>query len=743
MLGWRVHFSVSTAVGITHDENSVYMATANGIVKYDTEDNSVETISVANGLSDLGISEIASDGNDVIIGYSNGNLDLIKGNSVTNIPWIKLADVAGNKEINSFYFTDKFIYISTGVGVIVYDRQKNEIKETYFPYSNPQVYGTTFYNDTIFCATENGIYFASKDQSYLNNTANWTKKTDLPSSIVNEPIKAIITLNSKMFFVYDSETYNADTLYSYSNGNIEKHDAGITFNDFRISGNELIVTIYGAAIRFDEDLNFVESVFEYSGKTPLPGSAIFFQNHYWLADKKYGLVKAVNSWSSEFIYDNSPYTDGCYRLDIQYGKVLVAGGGLTHNLVNNYFRNGVYVFEDERWTNFNHETQDSIDYNTDWDFVSVAINPNNTDEFVFCGNSQKGIKYVSDGTNISDVFNTSNSTLESVGNKIAVGDMRFDEAGNLWVANTGTEPLKVRTPQGDWYSFSLGSAAKDRYPYRLFIDSDGNKWVALTSAGLVAFNDNGTLGDPSDDELRVFSTAEGYGNLPSQFVKAIAEDLDGEIWIGTEEGMVVLYSTSNIFDGGYGEYDFNPILLEVDGEVEKVLGTTYITGIAVDGGNRKWIGTNSAGVFCLSPDGMEVIYNFNTENSPLISNNVLDIRIDHLSGEVYFATDKGLVSFRSDASLFDEEFSNVTVFPNPVRPEYEGVITVQGLGYDSDVTITDVSGNVVLKTVSNGGTAIWDGKTLNGDRVQSGVYLVWSASSSGKGKNVAKILVIN
>jgi outer membrane protein assembly factor BamB len=260
---------------------------------------------------------------------------------------------------------------------------------------------------------------------------------------------------------------------------------------------------------------------------------------------------------------------------------------------------------------------------------------------------------------------------------------------------------------------------------------------------LFAFNENGTLADQSDDQLRSFSTSEGSGNIPSVYVKSITEDLDGEIWIGTEEGMVVLYSTDKIYDGTYGEYDFNPILIEVNGEVEKLLGTTYITALTVDGGNRKWIGTNSSGVFCLSPDGTEEIYRFDTENSPLVSNNVLDIRVDHLSGEVYFATDKGLVSFRSDASIFDEDFENVTVFPNPVRPDFSGPITIQGLGYQSDVKITDISGNVVYKTTSNGGTAIWDGKTLTGERVQSGVYLVWAASVDGKGKEVAKILFMN
>ncbi len=181
----------------------------------------------------------------------------------------------------------------------------------------------------------------------------------------------------------------------------------------------------------------------------------------------------------------------------------------------------------------------------------------------------------------------------------------------------------------------------------------------------------------------------------------------------------------------------------MDTEVERLLGDTYVTAIAVDGGNRKWIGTNSSGVFCLSEDGTEEIYRFSTENSPLLSDNILDIQIDHLSGEVYFATVKGLVSFRSDASIADNEFETVSVFPNPVRPDFSGPITIQGLGYESDVKVTDISGNVVYRTVSNGGTVIWDGKTVEGARVQSGVYLVWSGITSGKGKNVAKILFIN
>lgn len=484
-------------------------------------------------------------------------------------------------------------------------------------------------------------------------------------------------------------------------------------------------------------------VYDYPEGTPAPEAALLYDNHFWVADKSSGMVRATNSWDGKSIFSNTPATDGSYRMDIQYGKVLVAGGGLTQNLQNNYFRNGVYLFEDEEWTNYNWRTDENIGYDLDWDFISAAVNQGNTNEFAFSSFSQGGLKIVKSRTSITESYDHTNSLIEANGGRMAIPDMKYDDQGNLWFINQGINPLKVITPEGQMYEFSLGTASNDKYPYRLLLDDQGNKWVAVTHVGLVAFNEGGTFDDPSDDQWRTLSGAEGYGNLPSIFVKALAQDADGEIWIGTEEGLVILYSRNGLYDGGFGDYDASPILLEVDGEVERLLGDTYITAIAIDGGNRKWIGTSSSGVFCFSEDGTEEVYRFTTENSPLVSNNVLDIKVDQLSGEVYFATENGLVSFRSDASLADNQFSDVSVFPNPVRPDFAGPITIQGLGYESDVKVTDISGNVVYKTVSNGGTVIWDGNTLEGDRVQSGVYLVWTAVTNGKGKNVAKILFIN
>lgn len=740
---WRIHFSALKAIGITETSDNIYMACSNGVVRYDLEDNTLNQLTVTNGLSDLNISAISSNSSVVAVGYVNGNLDIIEGNTITNVPWIKAAEISGDKTVHNFYFDDRYVYVATGIGLIIFDNQKKEIKDTYYPYPDPVVYDVTVYRDTIFAATDRGIYFAPKQRPFLNDYAQWEKKEDLPGTVVNSTFTEIETFKDRLFFAYDGVPFNEDTIYYLENGVLNYFGEPVSIQSLKADDDRLLISLFYSITVLDENLEQINLIFDYPNGSPAPEACVFNGSHYWIADKNNGLVKAINSWDASSIFSNTPASDGSYRMDIQYGKVLVAGGGLTQNLINIYSQNGVYLFENETWKNYNYKTEPLIGEIADLDFISVAINQQNTDEFAFSSFSEGGIKVVKDGSTISEVYTSSNSIIEDQAGKMAIPDMKYDKDGNLWFINKGLEPLKVITPDGAQYKFSLGNASKDKFPYRLIIDNEGNKWVAVTNVGLVAFNDNGTLSDPSDDQLRTLSASEGAGNLPSVFVKGLAQDADGEIWIGTEEGLVILYSRANLYDGGYGEYDANPILLEVNGEVERLLGDTYITAIAIDGGNRKWIGTNSSGVFCFSQDGSEEVYRFTTENSPLVSNNVFDIQVDQLSGEVYFATDKGLVSFRSDASLADNEFSEVTVFPNPVRPEFDGPITIQGLGYESDVKITDVSGNLIYQTVSNGGTVIWNGKTLQGDRVQSGVYLVWSGITTGKGKNVSKILFIN
>lgn len=744
MLDWRVHFSAFNATGIAQNDNEIFMATANGIVVYDKNDNNISTLDLTNGLSDLGVSSIDGTSDYVAVGYSNGNLDIIESTSITNIPWIKKSEISGDKYINNLKIDGTTLYVSSSIGLVIIDLEKMEVRDTYYPYENPTVLDFDIYKDTLFVASPDGIYKAHKDTPYLNDFNQWTKESNLPFYLLNAPFGNIETFGDKLMFSYSSDAFQSDSLYYFENGNFNEYSGNpLAVNALKVQDNKLLLSRFSVAEVLNENFEQEQIIFEVEGNFVAAKGILRHEGELWLADSENGMVRGFNSWDSRSIYKNTPYADGAYKIDIQYGTVIVAGGGLTHNLQPTYNLNGIYKFQNETWTNFNYTNQDSMDLNRNWDFIACAVNPNNTDEFAFGSSSQGGLMMVKDGATISEFYDENNSVLERTSGKIVITDMKYDAAGNLWILNKGVEPLKMLSPDGQWYSFTLGSAAKNKHPYRLLIDRDGVKWVGINQVGLVAFSDGGTIDDPNDDQWRTLSAAEGYGNLPSLFVKALAQDVDGEIWIGTDFGMVVLYNTSNVFDGGYGEYDASEILINDNGTTETVLGESDITSITVDGGNRKWIATSTSGVFCLSPDGTEEVYRYNTSNSPLISDNVLDVRSDLLSGETYFATESGLISVRTDATLADPEFNNVTVFPNPVRPDYSGPITVQGLGYQSDVRVTDVSGNVVYKTISNGGTVIWDGKNLQGERVQSGVYLVWTAVTDGKGKNVAKILFIN
>jgi ligand-binding sensor domain-containing protein len=324
-----------------------------------------------------------------------------------------------------------------------------------------------------------------------------------------------------------------------------------------------------------------------------------------------------------------------------------------------------------------------------------------------------------------------------------VSDVCYDDSGNLWALNGYTlKPLNVMDNNGVWYNYDVGTAARNKFTKKMIVDFDGNIWFATSSDGMFGYSTNNSLADPSDDAYINLRTGVFSGDLPSQNVTALAADFDGEIWIGTDAGFAILYNANSAFTAVAGEFDAQRIKVEFEGNVEYLLGNTHITDIEVDGGNRKWMATASAGILLLSQDGSEILEQHTTKNSPLISDNILDLKLDQTTGELFIITDKGLVSYRTNATYEDPEYATTKVFPNPVRPNYAGVVTIQGIRYNSDVKVTDIAGNLVYKTTSNGGTATWDVKTLGGDAVASGVYIIWTATNEGKDEKVGKVLVI-
>ncbi len=404
-------------------------------------------------------------------------------------------------------------------------------------------------------------------------------------------------------------------------------------------------------------------------------------------------------------------------------------------------------FEEEEWTGIKNGYENSLwKAVRTWDKTSVSINPKNTNQVALGGFSLTPLSLIDKENGIvTDTFSTSNAPFTRfINGSVFLSSLTYDDNGNLWVANAySIQPLKLLSADGQWYSFSLGSAASNKQTKKLFYDYNGNVWMSVANTGLIGYKPGSSVTSSSDDKTILLNSGEFTGNLPSNNVTAIAMDFDEELWIGTDNGFGILYNSENAFDASTGSYNVQRPKIDVNGEVDYILGSLSITDIEVDGGNRKWFGTANSGVILLSDDGLSIVKHYTMDNSPLVSNSILDIEIDHKTGEVFIVTDKGLMSYRGDATYEDAEYSDVKIFPNPARPDFDGLITIQGIRFNSDVKITDVAGNVVYMTTSNGGTATWDGKTTTGEKVASGVYLIWTASNINKGRFVGKVVVAN
>jgi ligand-binding sensor domain-containing protein len=741
---WKHHVSFNEGVDVAPLGNKIYCALKNALVEYDTENGSFEKYTSVNYLSDLSISCVKSDNSKyVVIGYANGNIDLLKDNTFYNLPEILNSNQTGVKEIKDVFFKDNLAYVASGIGVVLYDLEKLEVVESFNPTVSVEVNDVTLFEDSIIVATKNGLYKINSSYPFLADVAAW-RQIDNMGSLNNGDFSEVETAQNGVYAIYNSALYARDSCIMLEDVNIPITASFLESPSLAFYNDKLVMS---SSSIVHEIVNQTAEVKYYSNTNGKPlnlTSGVYYNGFYWISDEVLGLVRAKNSFENKEININAPYSSDVYSLTIRGDRMVVAGGGFFKYSENTYNSSGFYTYKDGVWNNTN-VTNSALDFTKSFDYKGAIISPENEDHYFVYGHSGQPVIEMN-GNEITNIYNTQNSTLDSVlvggADDIRIGGGSYDKNEFVWLANSFSQtPLKIISPDGLWYETSLGSGINGTILNNISIDYNDLKWISSLSGGIAVYDHNRTETDFSDDQVKILTSSSA--NLPSNTVYCTTMDLDQEIWIGTSEGLAVIYNGSEIFTEN-ATVEASRILIQKENDVEILLGTNSIIDIEIDGANRKWIAVEQSGLICLSPDGSEEIYNFNQENSPLVSNNIFDIEIDHKTGEVFVATDKGLMSFRADASQGDDEFSDVKVFPNPVRPEYTGVVTVSGLGYDSDVNITDVSGNVVYQTTSNGGTVTWDCNTLNGERVTSGVYLFWSAQNVAKGgRKVAKVMIIN
>ncbi len=737
---WRDHLSFAYSVAVTESPTKVYAASANGVFSYSKNNNNVEKLTKVNMLSDVGISEIEySFENEVlIVGYENGNIDLVFESEVINLSDIKREDINGSKSINHILFVNEYAYLSCGFGIVVLNIKKREIKDTYYIGnlgSQLQVNQLVLDNNDLYAATNEGVYIADFTNPNLVDYSNWQLLTDLPnySSKVNS-----IYVNSGKLLVNQQNELSNDILYSYKDGSWD-----ILNNDYssirviKSTGSSILAVTNNNLLIYNTNFTLQDSI----TRNEIPGFNPYDANIgddqvYWVADRGKGLVK-YQSGNVVEILPNAPYSSNSYSIDIKNNRVLVVAGDLTPSWGNAFFNGAVFSFENEQWrTLINYEAPD---------YVTVGIDPYNSDHF-YTGSWGGGLVEYRNNA-IQETFTDENSSLQTIisgANYFRIAGMAFDSDNNLWVTNSGVKnPVSVRYGSGieGWKSFSFDEAISNILIGDIIITENEHKWVILPLGnGLFAFDDNNTFDNENDDQYKKLSVIDENGKIISNNIYSIAEDLEGDIWVGTDQGVAVYYYPENVFEDA--SFHAQRIILTIGDATDYLLKTETITAITVDGANRKWIGTKSSGAYLVSEDGTKEINHFTEENSPLISNEINDIGINHETGEIFFATDKGLVSYRGSATMGSDEFRDVYVYPNPVRENYNGDITIRGLVSDVNVKITDISGNIVYETSAEGGQATWDGKNFSGRRVSTGVYLVFCTNDDGSKTHITKLLFI-
>ena len=733
---WQDYLPYSDAVSVTEANEVIYCATKSALFTYDKSDFSIERLSIVNGLSDIGLSKVRFNGfnNKIVVAYTNGNVDIIdKNKNITNLPAIKTTSIAGSKKINHIYFQGNLAYLSTGFGIVVLNMEKIEIVETYFfgPLGNSIITNAvTIDGSNIYAATDQGVYVANINSANLIDYNAWTLLPELGTL----KYSSVVSFSNRLFASLDlsSDTSGTiDTLYYNDGGVWQKFiSSGMDIKQLVVSNGVLSVVQKSGISLYNLSLNNTENILSVNGFWFNPND-VFTDDKglVWAADNFSGLIKIRSSTEREFIIPNSSASSNVYQLDFSEDELWVVSGGdnifLQENLVNHKSNN--------EWRNMDLLINDA-NGNSTFDMISVAINPNNSSN-VFTGSRSSGL-YEYNDDKVVNIYNAQNSALDSFSSgSTAISALSFDEDGNLWtVSSFSTNILAVKTADNNWENFSFTgmTSSTSLYPAML-IDQNGYKWIIKAQDNaVIVFDDNKTIEDKSDDRMIL------NDNIPGAALHSIVEDKDGEIWIGSDEGVAVFYNPSSVFDE---DIEAEQIFIEQDGQTQILLETEVVTAITIDGANRKWIGTQTSGVYLMSEDGTTQIEHFTKENSPLFSNSIFDIVIDPKTGEVYIGTEKGLISYKGTATEGRGEYDNVYVYPNPVKPDFTGKIAIRGLIKDTDVRITDISGNIVYQTTSLGGQAVWDGRDFNGKKVQTGVYMIFNGSKNGDQKAAAKILI--
>jgi hypothetical protein len=732
---WTDHLTYNSALSVSVGSAEVFASTGSSILVYNKDLEQLSKLSTINGLTETGISAIAysEEYKALVIAYNSANVDIVINSTVYNIPDIERKFITGSKKINQIRINGRYAYAACSFGIVTIDILKKEVNDTWYPTAGttiPEVYDLAFGNGKVYAATGKGVYSGDLSNKGLSYPGNWNIVSYLPDPSGKYNL-VLFSGNNLYVNLYDP-FQEKDCIYRIASGNSPiLSEPGIRFTSMEAGSSGFTITSANALRLYNSDGILQKTITSFGWGYCNITSATEDNGYIWISDRNSGLIYSDNMTTFTALTLPGPASNHAWHIGSLNGKTVAAGGGLNSSLSNLNRTMEVSVHESNSWT--------AIRSSTILDPVRSVIDPNDQQHF-FISTWGSGLLEYRNNVLVKQYTNSNSPLQASSPGSVRVFGLAFDNAGNLWTTQSGvSSSIKVLKPDGSWIVIPVNINAP--LTGDIIIAANGYKWVILPGNGLLVLDDNNTPGNFTDDRSAKFLITDNNKKVISN-VYSLAADLDGNIWAGTDQGPVIYYNPGRILDDELTAFRITVPRNDGTDLGDYMLGTEKITSISIDGANRKWLGTASSGVYLLSSDGTAILRHYTEGNSPLFSDSVESVAVDNKTGNVWIGTSGGLISVRENAASGGESFSGVYAFPNPVRNDYAGNVTITGLVRDSQVKITDVSGNLVYETTSDGGMATWDMNNRSERKVSSGVYIVFCSSPDGKQSAVTKILII-
>lgn len=730
---WTDLFSYNSVKLLEEVNGVIYCGTENGIFLFNPQNPTSDWIKLnkTNFLNNVGVSAMAydKDSDSFLVGYENGGLDLLKSGESTMVLDIKWNGFSGDKKVNHIFINDGIAFISGAFGIVSYDLKEEEFKETTRT-NTAVVNDAAVLNNKLYIATSNGIYSSELTSKKLNN----------PN--INSWMQPTFNQNVTNIELFENEIY-----YSVNNELKTLNGFSTTYNlieELKSSNGQLIVT-QNNQVSILNGLDY--PVIDEDGNEINFNSGIFINNTYFGGSVNHGIINLSNH--KEF-YPQGPYSNKSFSVSTSKGKIWIAPGGIEgfNNLTFN--ADGFSFYDTKNWTHYSSEK----DLNGAKDIIKIAVDPTNDTHFMVIpyaevtgwGGMQIGIFEFSSNkikpdhitSPLPQIYRFGGGSFDALGNFYLSESWYCDAAcmasgtPNYSLLKDNVNSISVKSTTGSWMS-KQRTNQKSSNALSPIID---NKYIYIPQAryGGVAVLRKDTY-ETVGNILR-----DGEQTLPSDDVWSTALDKSGNLWIGTGQGLAVTYGIESAIDNK--NFSAEPIVIIQDGIPEALLTDVGIYAIKVDNANNKWIATNGAGVYYVSDSGESTKLHFTSKNSPLPSDVVYDVSIDESTGKVFFATEKGVVSYNGDVSTEANDFSDAIAYPNPYRPEYKGNVTIKNLPNRALVKITDIVGNLLFEKKAEGGIVEWNTNNAKGKPVASGIYLVLMTNVDGTETKTLKIAVV-